>query len=135
ISIIRSKFVAVLLGPAGMGIAGLLSSSISFIASFTNFGLGTSAVKNISEAHGSGNIDRVSTVLTVLRRLVWITGLLGAILTFIFSSWLSELTFGNSNYTYAFMWISITLLLNQISIGQNVVLRGLRKIRYMAQAS
>jgi len=135
IRVIRSKFIAILLGPTGMGIAGLLSSSTGLIAGLTNFGLGTSAVKDISAAHGSGNETRVSTVATVIRRLVWITGLLGAFLTLVFSSWLSELTFGNEEYTFAFIWISITLLLNQISTGQSVLLRGMRKIRYMAQAS
>lgn len=135
ITIIRTKFVAILLGPAGMGIAGLLSVTILLITKLTNFGLGTSAVKNISEAHASGNTERVSKVATILRRWVWITGLLGSFLMFIFSSWLSELTFGNSKYTYAFMWISITLLLNQLSTGQSVILRGMRKLRYMAQAS
>ncbi len=135
IKIISAKFVAILLGPMGMGVAGLLNSTTVLIAALTNFGLGTSAVKDIAEAQGSGNVERVSTVVTILRRWVWITGLLGAFLTLVLSSWLSELTFGNSDYTYAFMWISVTLLLNQISTGQSVVLRGMRKIRYMAQAS
>lgn len=135
IRIIRSKFIAILLGPSGMGIAGLLNSTTVLIAALTNFGLGTSAVKSIAEAHGSGNEMRVSSTATVIRRLVWITGLLGAILTLVFSSWLSELTFGNKEYTFAFMWISITMLLNQISTGQGVILRGMRKIQYMARSS
>ncbi len=135
IRIIRSKFIAILLGPTGMGIAGLLSATTGLIAGLTNFGLGTSAVKNIAAAYGSGNETKVSTIVTVIRRLVWITGLLGAILTLVFSSWLSELTFGNKEYTFAFIWISITLLINQISTGQSVVLRGMRKIKYLAQAT
>lgn len=135
ITIIRTKFVAILLGPTGMGVAGLLNVTIGFIAKLTNFGLETSAVKNISAANESGNELRISRVAQVIRRLVWITGLLGAIITLVFSSWLSELTFGNKDYTYAFIWISITLLINQISTGQNVVLRGMRKLRYLAQAS
>ncbi len=135
ITIIRTKFVAILLGPTGMGITGLLNVTISLISKLTNFGLGTSAVKNISAAYGSDDIERVSKVATILKRWVWITGLLGAFITLVFSSWLSELTFGNSDYTYAFIWISITLLLNQLSSGQSVILRGMRKLRYMAQAS
>jgi len=135
ITIIRTKFVAILLGPAGMGIAGLLNVTINFISKLTNFGLGTSAVKNISEAHGTGDVEKISTVITVIKRWVWITGLLGSLLTLIFSSVLSELTFGNTDYTYAFIWISITLLLNQLSTGQSVLLRGMRKVKYMAQAS
>ncbi|NSW94260.1 MAG: oligosaccharide flippase family protein, partial [Bacteroidales bacterium] len=95
IGIIRSKFIAVLLGPEGMGISGLLTSTTGFISGLTGFGLGTSAVKNISEANATGNRERISVVVTVFRRLVWITGLLGMVVTIILSPWLSKITFGN----------------------------------------
>jgi O-antigen/teichoic acid export membrane protein len=134
IGIIRSKFVAVLLGPTGMGIVGLLDGTIGMVIGLTNFGLSTSAIKDISAAHGTGNTVRVSTVVTVFRRLVWITGLLGAFITLAFSPWLSQITFGNREYTYAFVLISVTLLLNQISAGQGVLLRGMRQIGYMAKS-
>lgn len=134
ISIIRSKFIAVLLGPLGMGVSGLLTSTIGFISALTNFGLSTSAVKDVSEAYSTGNEKRISVISEVFRRWVWITGLLGAVLTALLSTWLSQLTFGNRDYTFAFIWISITLLFNQISAGQNVLLRGMRQIRYMAKS-
>lgn len=135
INVIRSKFIAVLLGPLGMGISGLLTSTTGFVAALTNFGLSTSAVRDISAAHSTGNETRLATVAKVFRRWVWVTGFLGAVLTAALSPWLSQLTFGNRDYTYAFIWISITLLLKQISDGQSVMLRGMRQIRYMAQAS
>ncbi len=134
IAIIRSKFIAVLLGPTGMGIAGLLTSTTGLISGLTNFGLGTSAVKNVAEANGTGNNIRVSTIVTVLRRWMWITGLLGAIITIIFSPWLSQLTFGNKDYTLAFIYLSVTLLLNQLSSGQMVVLQGLCKLQSLAKS-
>jgi O-antigen/teichoic acid export membrane protein len=134
ITIIRSKFIAILLGPAGMGIAGLLNSTIGLVGGLTNFGLGTSAVKDVAAAHATGNNVRISLVILVLRRLVWITGLLGMLLTIILSPWLSKLTFGNQKYTLAFIWLSITLLFNQLSSGQLVVLQGLRKLQYLAKA-
>lgn len=135
ISIIRSKFIAVLLGPAGMGIMGLLTSAIGLIGSLTNFGLGTSAVKDIAAANSTGNSQRISLVVTVLKRLVWITGVLGMIGTLILSPWLSQLTFGNNDYTIAFIWISITLLFAQLSSGQLVILQGLRKLQNLAKAN
>ena len=135
ISIIRSKFVAVLLGPAGMGIMGLLNSTIGLISSITNFGLGTSAVKDISIANNTGDNQRIALVATVFRRLVWMTGILGAFSVAILSPWLSQLTFGNKNYTLAFLWISITLLFKQLSSGQLVILQGLRKLQYLAKAN
>jgi len=135
ISIIRSKFIAVLLGPTGMGIAGLLNSTTLLIAAFTNFGLERSAVKNIAIANSLEETNRIGEVVGVLRRLVWYTGILGAAITLVFSSTLSELTFGNKDYTLAFVWLSVTLLLNQLSAGQSVVLRGLHQLKHMAKAS
>lgn len=135
IQIIRSKFIAVLLGPFGMGIAGLLNTTINLIAGLTSFGLGTSAVKNVSEANASENKTRVAVVIKVLRRWVWITGTLGTIITLLLSSWLSLLTFGNKDYTVAFIWISITLLFKQLTSGQLVVLQGLRKLKFLAKAN
>jgi O-antigen/teichoic acid export membrane protein len=135
ISVIKSKFVALLIGPAGMGIAGLLTSTTQFITSLTNFGLGVSSVKNVAAAASTGNEERVSTIVTVLRRLVWFTGLLGALVTFGLAPVLSRTTFGNSEYTYAFMWISVTLLFQQITSGQMVILQGLRKLNYLAKSN
>ena len=135
IAIIRSKFIAVLLGPTGMGIYGLLTSTTGFIASLTNFGLRTAAVKDVSLAATSENDAEVSKVVTVLRKLVWITGIIGMILTAVLSKWLSEFTFGSEEYTFAFIWISVTLLFDQLSSGQMVVLQGLRKLHYLARAN
>ncbi|KAF0232943.1 MAG: hypothetical protein FD181_3833 [Prolixibacteraceae bacterium] len=135
ISIIRSKFVALLLGPAGMGIMGLLTSTTGIIGNLTNFGLGTSAVKDIAAVFGTENEKRIGVVITVVRRLTWITGMFGLLAVVLLSPWLSQLTFGNKNYTIAFVWISVTLLFNQLSSGQLVVLQGLRKLNYLAKAN
>ncbi|GHV61455.1 O-antigen translocase [Bacteroidia bacterium] len=135
IGIVRSKFIAVLLGPAGMGIAGLLTSTIGMIAGLTEFGLGSSAVKNVAEAHAQHDKQRISVVVSTLRRLVWITGLLGTFVTLVLAPWLSELTFGNWDYTYPFMFLSITLLFTQLSIGQNVLLQGTRSLKKLAKAN
>lgn len=135
ISIIRSKAIAILLGPAGMGIAGLLTSTTGLVHALSNFGLGTSAIKDIAEAHGSGNELQMAKTATVFRRLVWITGLLGTGVTLIFSTLLSELTFGNKDYTWSFVLLSVTLLIGQLTSGQNVILQGTRKLKYLASAN
>lgn len=135
ISVVRSKFVAILLGPSGMGIVGLLTSTTGLVAGLTNFGLGTSAIKNISEASATEDEHRISKVISVMRRLMWITGILGAVITLVFSPWLSQFTFGNKEYTAAFIWISITLLLNQLSSGELVFLQGLRRLQDLAKAN
>jgi O-antigen/teichoic acid export membrane protein len=135
ISIIKSKFVAVLLGPEGMGITGLLTTTTNLISGLSNFGLVSSSVKNISEANATSDENRVATIISVLRRLVWITGTFGTLITLALAPWLSQLTFGNRDYTLAFVWLSVILLFNQLTNGQLALLQGLRKLDYLAKAN
>lgn len=135
IQIIRSKIIAVLLGPAGMGIAGLFTATTGLISSLTNFGLGTSAVKDISASQSTNDQIRIAKTVTIVRKLVWFTGLFGMLICLLFSPLLSQLTFGNKEYTIAFIWLSIILLFNQLTSGQLVILQGLRKLQYLAKAN
>ena len=135
ISIVRLKFVAILLGPVGLGITGLYTATTGFITALTNMGLGISGVKNVAAEAATGNKERVSLVVTVLRRLVWITGLLGMCMVIIFSPMLSKITFGNDEYVIGFLLISVSLLIHQLNTGQRVVLQALRKLVYLAKAN
>lgn len=135
ISIIRSKFVAVLLGPGGMGIYSLLTSTTSFVEKLTNLGLSTSAVRNVAAANSSGDNNKIAVVVGVLKRLVWITGIVGAVFTLAFAPWLSEVSFGNKEYTVAFIWIAITLLFAQLTSGNLVILQGMRQLKHLAKAN
>ena len=135
IQIIRSKFIALFLGAEGIGIIGLLTSSRDLVSSLTNFGLNISGVKAISEANTSENKSRVAIVVAVLKKILWITGILGLLVTIVFSSKLSEFAFGNSEYSLAFVWISITLLFAQLTSGHLVLLQGLQKLKFLAKAN
>ena len=135
LQIIKSKLIAVLLGPSGMGIAGLFLVTTNLIGGLTNFGLGTSGIKDVAEASKSDDLNQINKTVSILRKIVWFTGLLGTIITIILSPYLSQLTFGNNNYTVAFIWLGLTLLFNQLTVGQLVVLQGLRKLKYLAKAN
>lgn len=134
ITIVQTKFVALILGPGGMGIKGLYTSATSLIQSITAMGLSNSAVRDVSEANGTGDIKRVSYVVAVLRKLVWITGLLGMITVIVLSPILSKTTFEDYSYTIPFIILSVTLLLSQLTAGQNVILQGTRRLKYLAKA-
>jgi PST family polysaccharide transporter len=135
ISIVRSKIVALLIGTTGVGIVGLFTSGTSLIQSITQLGLSQSAVRDVSEANASGDQGRVNRIVTVLRKLVWFTGLLGMLCVIGFSPILSKTSFGNYDYTLSFIFLSVILLFNQLSGGQNVILQGTRRLKYLARAS
>jgi len=132
ISLIRNKFVAVLLGPPGTGFMSLLNINLGLIAMLTGLGIGFSAVRDISIAYETGDQTKLSTTLKTFRRWVWFTGLLGMITVIVLSPWLSMWSFGNKDYTWAFQLISITLLVSSISTGQGTVLKGTRRVKDMA---
>jgi O-antigen/teichoic acid export membrane protein len=134
IGIIRTKFVAVLLGTAGLGIMGLLNAPLNLIISISGLGISFSAVRDISIAHDSGNQSVISKTIIILRRWSWFTGSLGAIITITLAPLLSYWTFGNREYTWAFVWLSITLLIQAISKGQSAILQGTRRLKDMAKA-
>lgn len=135
ISIIRTKLIAIFIGPAGMGVISLLNSSLNVVSSITGLGIETSAIKHISEHYKSDDLKSVSPIITIVKRIAFVTGIFGVLIIIMFSSFLSELTFGNSNYTYFFIYLSITLLLKQLTVGQMVVFQGLRKLKILAKAN
>lgn len=135
IGIIRTKFVAILLGPIGMGINGLLLSTTNLVNSITGFGLRTSAVRDIARAYESKNEERISIVTAVMRRLVWITGFLGMVIVLVFAKQFSIWTFHNTDYIWAFRIVSLTLLFGQLQTGQNVLMQGTFHYKYIANST
>ncbi|MBG6111228.1 O-antigen/teichoic acid export membrane protein [Flavobacterium sp. CG_9.10] len=135
ISIIRTKLIAVFIGPAGMGIISLLNASVAMISGITGLGIETSAIKHVSGNYKNEDLNTVSTIVAVVKKLALLTGIFGTLLTIIFSGWLSTLTFGNSNHTYSFVFLSITLLFRQLMIGELAVLQGLRQMKLLAKAN
>ena len=135
ISVVKSKLIAIILGPTGMGISSLFTSTIGLVGSLTNFGLATSGVKNVAVAASKNDGEKVEITAGVLKKLVWLTGLLGTIVTLILSHWLSKIVFGNSDWTISFIILSISLLFAQLSAGELVILQGFRRVKELAKAN
>ena len=135
IRIIRSKAIAILLGPNGMGIAGLFRSTLETISAFSGLGLGQSAVRNIAEANGTNDSRRISSTIFVFKRLIWITGIIGTVLCAVFAGTISNVTFGHRDYTIAFVILSVSVLFLQLTSGETAVLQGLQKYKGLAKAN
>lgn len=135
VSLIKNKLIAILLGPTGMGISGMILSTTALISSLTNFGLQVSGVRDVSKAYSSNDRSTINATVSVLRRLVLFTGILGTVLTFFLSPMLSQWAFDDTSYTNAFRLVSVVLFLDQVCIGQTVLLQGTFNYKYMAKAS
>ena len=128
LGMVRTKLVALLLGPTGVGLIGLYDSVIGLTGTFTGLGVGSSAVRQVAEAHGSGDAERVGRTVRVLRRVCWLSGLFGAVLTWALAQPLSRWTFGSGERAIPIAILGLTLLLTAVSNGQLALVRGVRRI-------
>ena len=85
IGIVRTKAMAVLLGPAGFGLMGVYGSIADLAQSIAGMGINSSGVRQIAEAVGTGETERIARTVAVLRRTSVFLGILGAILLVVFS--------------------------------------------------
>jgi enterobacterial common antigen flippase len=132
--VIRTKFVALLIGPAGLGLVGLYATATTLIGTITAMGIGSSGVREIAEAAGTDDENRITRTITVLRRASLASGALGMLIVLAISVPLSRLTFGDSQHKWGMALMSLTLLFGGISAGQLALLQGLRRLRQLASS-
>jgi PST family polysaccharide transporter len=133
IGIVRTKVMAVLLGPAGVGLFGLYGSIADLAVSVAGMGVSSSGVRQIAEAAGSRDIDRIARTAAVLRRVSVLLGLLGAALLIVFSGPISTMTFGSDQHAAAVSLLSIAILCRLVSAGQGALIQGMRRISDLAK--
>lgn len=91
---LRAKLIAVLVGPAGVGLVGILTSFNANISSLVGWGLGTTGVRTISAADELDRPAKIAAVKKLGKALTWL-GLVAVILLF----WpVGQLTFNGSDY-------------------------------------
>ena len=96
---IRTKVIAQLMGPAGVGLAGVLTSFNGNVSTLAAWGLGTSGVKLISAANPEDVASKQQAVRRLGKTLSWL-GFGATLLLFLPASYL---TFGSGKYALALM--------------------------------
>ncbi len=133
--IIRTKALAVLLGPTGVGLLGMYDSITGLVINIAGMGIGTSGVRQIAEANGTNDNTKISRTIICLRRASLISGIAGFLLLFILSEPISRITFGNSGHAHELALLSITILFAGVTGGQTALIQGLSRIRDLAMLS
>jgi enterobacterial common antigen flippase len=131
--IVRTKVMAVLLGPAGFGLFGLYGSVANLTQTMAGMGINSSGVRQIAEANGSGDTERIALTTAVLRRASLVLGLLGAGFLVVFARQVSTLTFGSDQHVGAIRLLSLAVLFQLVSAGQSALIQGMRRIADLAK--
>lgn len=135
IGMMRTKVVAVLLGPSGVGLLGMFTQIVGLAATVSGMGLSQSGVRQVAEAVGTGDEEQIARTVLTLRRMVWLTGGLGMLAVLAFCVPIARMSFGSSRHALSIAVLGITILLSAIAAGQACILRGTRRIAALAKIS
>lgn len=133
VGIVRGKFVALFLGPGGWGVSSLLASAAAPIQQLASLGLNLAIVKEVA-AHRE-DPHALARLIAVARRIIYITALFGALLTFLAAPWLSEFSFGDRNHTADFMLLSLMIFFAIAGAGKLSILQGLHEVKRLSHAT
>jgi enterobacterial common antigen flippase len=133
IGMIRTKAMAVMLGPAGFGLFGLYNSIAQLAQTLAGMGINSSGVRQIAAAVGTGDGDRIAETVLVLRRVAVVLGLFGAALMIVFSRQISLLTFATDQRARAICWLAVAVFLTLVAGAQTALIQGMRRIADLAK--
>lgn len=133
VGLLRVKAVALLLGPAGVGIVGLYTSAIGVASEVSGLGLQRSVVRTIAVAQGQSDAVAVARATHMLRRMCWLTGAFGWLLCLALAVPVSNMMFQSTAHAWALAVLGGAVLLSAINGGQLALLRGLSRIGDIAR--
>ena len=135
LGIVRTKAVATLLGASGVGLIGLYTAITGLVGTLATMGIGSSGVRQIAEATGSGDHERIARTVITVRRAALACGAAVALLLAAFSSPVSTLTFGDANHASSVALLAASVFFTAVGVGQTALLKGLRRIGDLARLS
>ena len=135
IGLIRTKIIAVLLGPLGVGFIGICYSLIDMMRSGYGLGIDTAGVREIAEVHAQNDDKRLGKTIYIF--LWWFrrTAILGAISCLIFCYPISVWAFGDGSYAFHVACLSVCVWLSLLTLGRSTILQGLRKVGELAKSN
>jgi antigen flippase len=135
LGMVRVKFAAVMIGTSGVGLNASFTAIQGLIGTLAGLGIQSSAVREIAAAVGKGDQDAIGRAVLTLRRICWLTGLLGMAAMMLSSPLLSQLTFGHRDYALDIAALGLVILFGNLSGGQLALIQGMRRIGDMARAN
>lgn len=131
-SVIRTKVVAMWLGPVGVGLFGIFITAMELISNIALLGMGTAATREIAAASSEGSKLRI---MVVVRKVIIILALLGAGLTIACAPWLSEWAFDSDSHTFDFMLLAVSVFLIPLAGAESGIMQGFKRYTGIARAS
>ena len=133
--VLRTKFLAVLLGPIGVGVTSLYTALMTTTSAFATMGVGTVGTRQVAEAFSKGD----ERALTLVRRaMFWGTLFLasaGALVVWSLRSILAVQVLGGPAHSVAVGWLALGVALSVAGASQAALIQGMCRISDLARLS
>ncbi len=133
ISLVRGKFVAMFLGPAGMGMASLFTATADTLQRFASLGMNLAVVRDVAAARDDS--EKARAVIVAARRIILLSAIAGALVCLALSSVLSTVAFGDTANTWGMMLLAAVVLCTILWQGKMSVLQGLHHVKPLSRAN
>jgi PST family polysaccharide transporter len=127
--LIRGKLVAIVLGPAGIGMLGVLNQLVSAMTQILGFGIGSSAVKFVHSAESEDHLEREGVVYRFSIKLA----IIGASIALIMAVPVCLLSFRDLDNLPAVIIVSIAVPFSIISLALGALLQGRGNVKAVAE--
>jgi len=128
--LIRNKIIALLFGPAGLGVWGLYLSFTEMMQSVASLGLEKSAVKQIAENHS--DIQKRNLAIQVSQYAVAVFSFICSVFVVVFANEISESLFSSADYKIGVWVCAGVIFINAVTAMLRAVLNGLNEIKELA---
>lgn len=135
IGLARTKLVAYLLGPAGIGLIGLLQNLMMSAATLAGLGLGNAGTRQIAEAAGREDQLAIHAARRALMTGTIFLALLGAVVVWMLRDVLARHVIGDPASSATVGWLGLGVALTVAASAQAALLNGLRRIGDIARVS
>lgn len=132
LGLVRTKLIALLLGPSGMGLASLFNTTVGFVSQATNLGVSFSAVRHLSSLYDAGDVPALTHFVKVVRGWSLLTALLGMLVCVMIGPLLSQTTFAWGNHSLHFMLLAPAVGMLAITGGETAILKAMRSLGALA---
>ncbi len=135
VGLIQIKFLAFMLGPAGVGLFGTFEAIVTIAIYISSLGVSASGVREIAMANASNDPVLTARKVHLLRRITWILGLAGMISLAALALPISRLTFSDAGQTTAILILSPTILITSLFCAVRAVIQGMQRIADLAKVT
>jgi O-antigen/teichoic acid export membrane protein len=132
IGIGSTKVVAFVLGPAGIGLLGLLNSLMAAAVTVAQMGISMAGTRQIAEANRTGDLARIALARRALLIASFGLSALGGGAVWLLREPLAVHVLQNADMVDAVGWVAIGVALSVGGVAQAALLQGMRRIKELA---